>query len=95
MQNLGHLFDDIDNRGSEMSECPETPLHMFPNTPTSELLLQQGHFNHFFPEAQTPPQVYFHEAHFLTPFSGRCVYLLNRNLRTILPKPSASCKMRV
>ena len=57
LQNLGHLFDDLDKAGSDVSECPDTPLHLFPHTPTSDLLLQ-GHFNHFFPEAQTPPQVW-------------------------------------
>ncbi|BDA44852.1 probable GATA transcription factor 12 at C-terminar half [Coccomyxa sp. Obi] len=56
LQNLGHLFDDLDKAGSDVSECPDTPLHLFPHTPTSDLLLQ-GHFNHFFPEAQTPPQM--------------------------------------
>lgn len=59
LQNLSHLFDDLDKAGSDVSECPDTPLHLFPNTPTSELLLQ-GHFAgaHFAPEAQTPPQVH-------------------------------------
>ena len=59
LQNLSHLFDDLDKAGSDVSECPDTPLHLFPNTPTSELLLQ-GHFSgaQFPQEAQTPPQVH-------------------------------------
>ncbi len=64
LQNLGHLFDDLDKAGSDVSECPDTPLHLFPNTPTSDLLLH-GHFNHFFPEAQTPPQVLLSPNRFL------------------------------
>ncbi len=61
LQNLSHLFDDLDKAGgSDASECPDTPLHLFPATPTSELLLA-GHFGggaQFAPEAQTPPQVF-------------------------------------
>ena len=56
LHNLGHLFDDLDKAGSDVSECPETPLQLFPSTPTSDLLLQ-GHLSHFLAAAHTPPQV--------------------------------------
>ena len=56
LHNLGHLFDDVEKAGSDVSECPETPLHLFPNTPTSELILRDQ-LGQVFSEAQTPPQV--------------------------------------
>ena len=56
LHNLGHLFDDLDKTGSEASVCPETPLHFFPNTPTSERLLH-SQLGQMLPETQTPPQV--------------------------------------
>lgn len=54
--NLSHLFDDLDKASSDMSECPDTPLQLFPVTPTSNLLMQ-NHFNQGLPEAPTPPLV--------------------------------------
>ncbi len=54
--NLSHLFDDLDKASSDMSECPDTPLQMFPVTPTSGILMQ-NHFNQCLPEAPTPPLV--------------------------------------
>lgn len=57
--NLSHLFDDLDKASSEMSECPDTPLQLFPVTPTSDILMQ-NHFNQCLPEAPTPPLVRSH-----------------------------------
>ena len=54
--NLSHLFDDLDKASSDMSECPDTPLQLFPVTPTSDLLMQND-FNQGLPEAPTPPLV--------------------------------------
>ena len=54
--NLSCLFDDLDKASSEMSECPDTPLQLFPGTPTSDILMQ-NHFNQCLPEAPTPPLV--------------------------------------
>ena len=52
--NLSCLFDDLDKASSDVSECPDTPLQLFPGTPTSDILMQ-NHFNQCLPEAPTPP----------------------------------------
>ena len=54
--NLSHLFDDVDKVSSDISECPETPLPLFPVTPTSDMLVHP-HFSQVLPEAPTPPLV--------------------------------------
>ena len=54
--NLSHLFDDVDKVSSEISECPDTPLQLFPVTPTSDMLVH-NHFSQCLPEAPTPPLV--------------------------------------
>ena len=54
--NLSCLFDDLDKASSDVSECPDTPLQLFPGTPTSDILMQ-NHFNQCLPEAPTPPLV--------------------------------------
>ena len=56
LHNLGHLFDDLEKTGSDASVCPETPLHLFPTTPTSERLLY-SQLGQILPDAQIPPQV--------------------------------------
>jgi hypothetical protein len=82
LHNLGHLFDDLDKAGSEVSECPETPLHLFPNTPTSAMLLQ----SQMFPEAQTPPQAH-HPAHPMCRALLLCNVLSQACLEPLLSAP--------
>ena len=65
--NLSHLFDDVDKVSSEISECPDTPLQLFPVTPTSDMLVH-NHFSQCLPEAPTPPLVSI-----VHPFGGRHV----------------------